>query len=140
MSIVGQNLTPAAATLLPDDPEVTADLDRGVHPSDVAARHPASSTAWAQLAEVAWLEGRHLDSYAYARVGYHRGLDALRKAGWRGAGPIPWSHQANRGFLRCLFYLARAAEAIGEDAEVTRVRAFLDDSDPGVAALLGTED
>ena len=28
--------------------------------------------------------GRVLDSYAYARVVYHRGLDALRRSGWRG--------------------------------------------------------
>ena len=40
--------------------------------------------------------------YAYARVGYHRSLDLLRRNGWKGHGPVPWEHEPNRGFLRCL--------------------------------------
>ena len=52
-----------------------------------------------------WTEGRTIESYAYARVGYHRGLDALRN-GWRGQGPVPWEHEPNRGFLRALAALA----------------------------------
>ena len=55
-----------------------------------------------------------MESYAYARVGYHRGLDLLRRNGWKGHGPVPWEHEPNRGFLRCLHALARAAAAIGE--------------------------
>jgi hypothetical protein len=73
---------------------------------------------------------RPLESYAYARVGYHRGLDALRKAGWRGTGPIPWSHEPNRGVLRSLYALRRAADAIGEADEVARLDEFLRTSDP----------
>jgi len=85
------------------------------------------------MAEDAWSEGRTVDSYAYARVGYHRGLDALRKAGWRGAGPVPYDHEPNRGFLRALYSLGRAAAGIGESEEVERIRTFLKDSDPTAA-------
>ena len=69
-------------------------------------------------------------AYAYARTGYHRGLDQLRRSGWRGAGPVPWSHEPNRGFLRALAALARAAAAIGEDDEAKRCADFLRDADP----------
>src|SRR5699024_11462561 len=58
---------------------------------------------------------------SYARVGYHRGLDALRAAGWRGAGPIPYAHEVNRGFLRALYALGRAAGSIGEGEEAARI-------------------
>ena len=43
-----------------------------------------------------------VEAYAYARTGYHRGLDQLRRSGWKGFGPIPFSHEPNRGFLRAL--------------------------------------
>ena len=45
---------------------------------------------------------------------------------------MPWSHEPNRGFLRCLRSLARAAAAIGETDEVTRLDAFIEDCDPAV--------
>ncbi|MST35358.1 DUF3151 family protein, partial [Acidimicrobiaceae bacterium USS-CC1] len=69
-------------------------------------------------------------SYAYARVGYHRGLDALRANGWRGNGYVRWRHPSNRGFLRSLEALRAAAGRIGEDAEETRCRLFLLQLDP----------
>lgn len=68
--------------------------------------------------------------YAYARVGYHRGLDALRAAGWGGTGLVRWSRSENRPFLRCLAALRDAAQGIGETAEVERITAFLSDLDP----------
>jgi hypothetical protein len=80
--------------------------------------------------------GRVIDAYAYARVGYHRGLDALRRSGWKGHGPVPWEHEPNQGFLRCLHALGRAAAAIGETDEADRCVAFLADSDPGAAAAI----
>src|SRR5207244_13061000 len=86
-------------TRLPDDPALAL-LAEGEQPVEVAARYPTSSAAWAALAEAALAAGRNVEAYAYARTGYHRGLDALRKAGWRGTGPVPWSHEPNRGFLR----------------------------------------
>ena len=81
--------------------------------------------------------GSVVESYAYARVGYHRGLDSLRRAGWKGHGPVPWSHEPNQGFLRCLHALGRAAGAIGEADEAARCNQFLHDSDPSAAASIG---
>ena len=98
-----------------------------------AARYPASSAAWATLAEQALAGRRFVVAYAFARTGYHRGLDQLRRNGWKGHGPIPWSHEPNRGFLRCLAALARAADAIGEADEAARCAQFLRDSDPAAA-------
>ncbi|WP_248123881.1 DUF3151 domain-containing protein [Micrococcus lacusdianchii] len=132
-SLIGRNLMEPPATLLPEEPEVLARLAAGDLPEDVVPVAPESSLVWALMAEDAWSEGRAVDSYAYARVGYHRGLDALRKAGWRGAGPVPWSHEPNRGFLRALYALGRASAGIGETEEVQRIRTFLDDSDPTAA-------
>jgi hypothetical protein len=124
-------------TLLPDQPEPRQALESGTDPTTVAGRWPSCSAAWAELADRAYAAGSYVESYAYARVGYHRGLDQLRRAGWKGHGPVPWSHEANRGFLRCLHALARAAGAIGELDEQERCATFLRDSDPQAAAALG---
>ena len=135
-SLIGRNLMEPPATLLPEEPEVLARLAAGDLPEDVVPVAPESSLVWALMAEDAWSEGRAVDSYAYARVGYHRGLDALRKAGWRGAGPIPYSHEPNRGFLRALFALGRAAASIGEIEEAERIAVFLRESDPEASAQI----
>jgi hypothetical protein len=126
----------APQTKLPEDPAVTL-LDAGTEPEQVAAQFPASSMAWAVLAEDALGRGAAVAGYAYARTGYHRGLDALRKAGWRGTGPVPWSHVPNRGFLRSLYALSLAAEAIGENDEAQRCTTFLADCDPAAVTALG---
>jgi hypothetical protein len=125
----------APPTKLPDDPALPL-LARGDDAATVAAAHPASSAAWAALADAALADGRSVDAYAYARTGYHRGLDALRRAGWRGQGPIPWTHEPNRGFLRALHALGQAAAAIGEDDEAARCAQLPADSDPAAAAAL----
>lgn len=130
------NLLGPEPTLLPDEPEVRAALADavGFEVDEVLERtvaaYPASSLAWATLADRAFSRGELVPSYAYARVGYHRGLDALRRGGWRGAGPVPWSHEGNRGVLFALYALRRAAEGIGESAEVVRLTEFLDGADP----------
>lgn len=129
-SIVGRNLMQPEPTLLPEEPEVLARIEAGDLPEDLATQFPTSSLAWALMAEDAWAEGRTIDAYAFARVGYHRGLDSLRGAGWRGAGPVPYSHEPNRGFLRALYLLGQASAAIGEAEEVHRIDAFLADADP----------
>jgi hypothetical protein len=121
------------ATLLPVDVG-TALLAAGTDPAEVAAAHPTSSAAWAALAESALEGGRTIEAYAYARTGYHRGLDALRRNGWKGFGPVPFSHEPNRGFLRCVTVLAKAAGAIGEVDEEARCLQLLADSDPSLAA------
>jgi Protein of unknown function (DUF3151) len=116
------------ATLLPSNTEAEALVSSGAAPAEVAARYPAFSLAWALLAESALAAGNLVEAYAYARTGYHRGLDALRRNGWKGHGPIPWSHEPNRGFLRCLAALATAAGDINETEEEQRCWKFLADS------------
>ncbi|MGP5226140.1 DUF3151 domain-containing protein [Arthrobacter rhombi] len=133
---LGRNLLAIPETLLAPDEDVNARLEAGDEAVDLAARFPASSLPWAMLADEAYDDGRTVESYAYARVGYHRGLDALRQAGWRGQGPVPYSHEPNRGFLRSLYALQRAAAAIGEAEEVDRIGTFLNDSDPTAAAAI----
>jgi Protein of unknown function (DUF3151) len=124
------------ATYLPENEEAAAAMRAGYQPADVAARFPAYSAAWAALAEQAFARQDAVAAYAYARTGYHRGLDQLRRAGWHGTGPIPWEHEPNRGFLRSLYMLAKAAAAIGEDDEARRCRQFLRDSSAAAAAEL----
>src|SRR6266581_9794861 len=133
-----QNLLggPPATYLLPDE-EADAALRAGEAPEKVAARFPASSAAWAALAARAYGQGDPVTAYAYARTGYHRGLDQLRRAGWKGHGPVPWEHEPNRGFLRSLHALGRAAGAIGETEEEARCAQFLRDSSETAAAELG---
>jgi hypothetical protein len=121
------------ATLLPVDVGA-AQLAAGTDPAEVAAAHPTSSAAWAALAEQALEAGRTIEAYAYARTGYHRGLDSLRRNGWKGFGPVPFSHEPNRGFLRCVTVLARAAGVIGEVDEEARCLQLLVDCDPSLAA------
>ena len=123
--------------LLPGDPAVEADLEAGENPAVVAAAHPAASVAWASLAEEALADDRAITAYAYARTGYHRGLDQLRRNGWKGFGPVPYAHEPNRGFLRCVAALARAADAIGETEEFARCLDLLDDCDPEARRELG---
>jgi hypothetical protein len=124
-------------THLPEDPAAALIAAGEERPGRVAAAHPASSLAWAVLAEAA-LEAEHpVQAYAYARTGYHRGLDALRRAGWRGQGPIPWEHEPNQGFLRALAALAKAAAAIDEEEERARCTEFLRASSAEGARALG---
>ena len=98
--------------------------------AEVAARHPTCLAAWATLGELALHDGRPVEAYAYFRVGYHRGLDRIRHAGWRGTGQVPWSSEGNRGFLRSLSGLAQAATTIAEHDEAARCRQFLTDLAP----------
>jgi hypothetical protein len=126
-------------THLPEDP-AAAELGDGAAAAQVVRTHPESPIAWATLAEQA-LDDDTVDdvtAYAYARVGYHRSLDLLRRNGWKGHGPVPWEHEPNRGFLRALAALALAAGRIGEEPEAERCREFLrDSSQSGYDALLG---
>ena len=146
----GENLLGASvgvgvpATRLPDDAPARGALDGGTPAAEVAPAHPAVSLPWAVLAEQALADAdaasdvaSAVASYAYARTGYHRGLDALRRSGWRGQGPVPWEHVPNRGFLRALAALSRAAAAIGESDEQERCATFLADCDPQAARELG---
>lgn len=93
-----------------------------------AVRHAPNSVAvWCALVDTT---DDPVTRYAYARVGYHRGLDALRAAGWGGTGLVRWTKPTNRPFLTCLSKLRDAADVLGETAEVARITTFLHDLDP----------
>ncbi|SRR6185437_88207 len=124
------------ATKLPDNVEARTALEGATDPASVAALFPSYCAAWAALAEAALDKGDPVTAYAFARTGYHRGLDQLRRAGWKGFGPVPWEHEPNQGFLRSLAVLAMAADAIGEEDEAQRCQVFLADSSATAAARL----
>ena len=117
--------------LPPPDPAaagaLTAAGDDRAAVADVAAAHPRCLQAWAALGDLA---ADRMESYAYYRVGYHRGLDTLRANGWRGSGYVRWRHETNRGFLRALDGLRRRAAEIGELDEAERCDDFLHQLDP----------
>jgi len=127
---------PPETVLPPLAPDVAAALadatsappeQRRARASAVASAHPSVIDAWALLAEIT---ADPVESYAYARVGYHRGLDQLRANGWRGSGWVRWAEPGNRGFLRSLDALRAAAARIGETEEATRCEHFLHQLDP----------
>lgn len=117
--------------LPPPDPSASAALhaagrDRTAVAAVVAA-NPRFLDGWALLGDLA---RDAIEAYAYYRVGYHRGLDALRANGWRGSGYVRWRHETNRGFLRALDGLRRTAAEIGETDEAERCEQFLHQLDP----------
>jgi hypothetical protein len=132
-------LTPSGPpeTVIPPAPAEAADAlaavnqrpagERKTALAAVATRWPRYLDAWAALGSAA---DDPVEAYAYYRVGYHRGLDTLRGAGWRGSGYVRWAHPSNRGFLRCLLGLQRQAAVIGEHDEDERCRTFLLQLDP----------
>ena len=124
-------------TVLPAADEVLADrlagaldapeAERRAAVAAVVASSPRFLDGWAALGDL----GRDtIERYAAYRVGYHRGLDALRANGWRGSGYVRWSEPTNRGFLRCMRGLADMAAEIGELDEAERCRTFLLQLDP----------
>lgn len=138
-------------TLLPPEPEAaTSALTEALMAHDEGPRHlgrrlraivtdhPTFLDGWAHMSVWAMEEGDPVAGYAFARTGYHRGLDTIRRAGWRGSGPVPWHHEPNRGFLRSVHSLMRAAALIGEMDEARRCRDFLLELDP--ADELGVRD
>ncbi len=127
---------PPSAVLPEPEPEAKQALaqalaapgdDRRAAVAAVAARWPRYVDAWAGLGDL----GRDdIERYAAYRVGYHRGLDALRANGWRGSGYVRWAHETNRGFLRALRGLGQMADRIGEDDEAERIQLFIIQLDP----------
>lgn len=128
----------------PDPTLLPAELDQparqllagGKTPAEAAAAHPDVSYPWALLAREALADGSVIAAYAYARTGYHRGLDALRRAGWKGHGPVPADHEPNQGFLISLLVLGQAAARIGEEDEALRCEKFARDCDPAAEELM----
>jgi Protein of unknown function (DUF3151) len=125
-----------STVLPPPDPAAVARLaeavarpaaERRAAVADVVATDPRFLDAWATLGDL----GRDtVERYAAYRVGYHRGLDALRANGWRGSGYVRWSAPSNRGFLRSLRGLGEMAAALGEHDEAERCTTFLLQLDP----------
>jgi hypothetical protein len=124
-------ITEPAETKLSEPPGSLEALAGGADPAEVAGRYPACLTAWSLLGVRAMDAGDPVAAYAYFRTGYHRGLDRMRQAGWRGSGLVPWLHEPNRGFLRSLDGLSRAAGRLGEEDEERRCAEFLDKLNPG---------
>ena len=123
-------LEPEPAALLAELASALAapETDRRAAVAAVVAANPRFLDGWARLGQL----GRDdVEAYAAFRVGYHRGLDTLRANGWRGTGYVRWQHETNRGFLRALHGLERAAARIGEDDEAERCALFLRQLDPG---------
>lgn len=134
------NLTPQGPprTVLPPEPAdvrhavqqalSSPEADRRDRIAAVVAAHPRSLLAWRALGDT----GRDtIERYAAYRVGYHRGLDALRANGWRGSGYVRWADASNHGFLGCLHGLGAMAAEIGETDEAERISLFLAQLDPG---------
>jgi hypothetical protein len=128
---------PPETVLPPAPPDVTAALAAALETADVGPRRdavrdvvagaPRFLDGWARLGELA---RDPVEAYACFRVGYHRGLDQLRQAGWRGSGYVRWEHETNRGFLRALDGLRSAAATLGETDEEQRCAEFLVQLDP----------
>ncbi|WP_313547358.1 DUF3151 domain-containing protein [Corynebacterium sp.] len=132
---------------LPEDPALAEASNLSAR--ELAAKFPASPYAWAVLAEAELEEAKatatndakaepsaFITAYAFARTGYHRGLDRLRGNGWKGWGPVPFDHEPNQGVLRAIAALGHASQAIGEDEEYDRLRQMLSDADPASVATL----
>ena len=144
MQPIGLSTQPPSTVIPPPAPEVRHELAealaapselRVAEVSSFVARHPRDLHGWAALTECV---GEQMWKYSAARVGYHRGLDALRANGWRGSGYVSWTEESNQGFLRCLLALQNAAAEIGEADEAERCALFLLQLDPkGVPTEFG---
>jgi hypothetical protein len=128
---------PRHETILPEeDADAIAALDAAVQEGGlealrrVAARWPGFLDAWARLGARTLADGDPVAAYAYARTGYHRGLDRLRANGWGGVGMVRWSRPSNRGFLRSLQLLMITSGRLGDEEEAARCLRFLLELDP----------
>lgn len=130
---LGLNPKPPETAIPPGNIELMVELRTAAENKDwpslaqLTADFPRELFCWAALACIA---DTTLNGYAYARIGYHRGLDTLRASGWRGSGYVRASVYTNRGFLTCLALLHHFAGAIGEIDEEERCREFLQQLDP----------
>ena len=107
------------------------DDDRRSLAAAIVAANPRSLIGWCTMGDVAT---DTIERYAAYRVGYHRGLDALRANGWRGSGYVRWADETNHPFLGCLRGLGAMASAIGELDEAERIALFLVQLDPSGGA------
>jgi len=137
MSEVAFNKGKIPETRLPsEDPTLEQEMNkvRGNESADkrstlliLASKNPESIGIWCVLGISS---SEMMESYSYFRVAYHRGLDSLRKNGWRGSGFVRWEHESNRYFLFALNQLAEISREIGDHAEAERCSLFLRQLEP----------
>ena len=137
MSEVAFNKGKIPETRLPsEDPTLEQEMNkvRGNESADkrsalliLASKNPESIGIWCVLGISS---SEMMESYSYFRVAYHRGLDSLRKNGWRGSGFVRWEHESNRYFLFALNQLAEISREIGDHAEAERCNLFLRQLEP----------
>ena len=94
----------------------------------LASKNPESIGIWCVFGIAS---SEMMESYSYFRLAYHRGLDSLRKNGWRGSGFVRWEHPGNRYFLFALNRLAEISKEIGDYEEAERCSLFLRQLEPG---------
>jgi len=123
------DMEPLGALAALEDALAQPEAERRDAIAAVCARWPRFLDAWAQLGDAARDD---VEAYACYRVAYHRGLDRLRANGWRGSGYVRWADPTNRGFLRGLQGLGRAAGRIGEQDEAERCAQFVAQLDPSL--------
>jgi hypothetical protein len=127
---ISMSVSGPAPFVLPAEPDEVMDAIAAAGSLDdpaaalraVVAGAPSSLFGWAALGTA---EAEPIHRYAAYRIGYHRGLDALRGNGWRGSGDVRWSEPANHGFLRSLLGLHLMSRTIGDTAEADRTIQFL---------------
>ena len=137
MSQVSFNKGKIPETILPLEPVYLVDQIREAVRSPLsvtkpdllitASGNPESIAVWCGLGLVS---AELMESYAYFRLAYHRGLDSLRKNGWRGSGFVRWEHDGNRYFLTALNKLAEISLRIDDIVEADRCALFLRQLEP----------
>jgi hypothetical protein len=141
LSVTADEPTPANEASLPDEPEVRQALAQADRASvaSVVARHPSSPLAWAELADLADSESRHIEAYAYATVAVDLACERLTESGWRPGSPVSWSDEPNRAYLRALDAQRRAAVDLGLHAQAARLSDELATADPEAPARIASE-
>ncbi len=103
------------------------------------AEHPSSPLAWTELADVADSEGRVIEAFAYAAVAVDLAREQLAASGWADGGPVPWSDEPNRAYLRALDAQRRAADQLGLHDRAGRLSQQLAAADPEAPARIASE-
>lgn len=141
LSVTPDESAPDAEASLVDEPEVRqalAEADRASVAS-VVAQHPSSPLAWAELADLADSEGNAIGAFAYAAVAVDLAREQLTAAGWAPGGPVPWSDEPNRAYLRALDAQRRAAQQLGLDEHAARLADELAAADSEAPARIASE-
>ena len=142
LDITNENIEQPEIEMPAVDPVLLADIEKNLKTLnidelyDIARVNPSDIHCWVALS-IAIIETTKLEkvdqavmAYAYARIGYHRGLDILRTNGWFGSGFIRSSVINNRGFLAALALVAITSKNLSYHEESSRCMEFLELIDP----------